>query len=82
MNLVDFWVKDIIKEEKGKMYELMGYTEEEMNNEEEWWKEYLLSNGLKQIAIIVDIGGEQEEEFFFNLDKGDKPYEIGHKGVH
>ena len=28
MNLVDFWVKEIISETKGKMYELYGITKE------------------------------------------------------
>ena len=82
MNLVDFWVKEIISETKGKMYELYGITKEEAKNEEDWWKEILFCDGLKQELIVEDMGGTYKEERIINLTKGEKPYKVGYKGKH
>ena len=83
MNLVDFWVKEIISETKGKMYELYEMSKEEAENEEElWWKEILFCDGLKQEIIVEDMGGTYKEERIINLTKGEKPYKVGHKGKH
>ena len=82
MNLVDFWVKEIISETKGKMYELYDMTKEEAENEEGWWKEFLFCDGLKQELIVEDMGGTHKKTEFINLTKGEKPYKVGHKGKH
>ena len=82
MNLVDFWVKEIISETKGKMYELYDMTKEETENEEDWWKEILFCDGLKQELIVEDMGGTQKKTEFINLTKGEKPYKVGYKGSH
>ena len=82
MNLVDFWVKEIISETKGKMYELYGIPKEEAENEEDWWKEILFCDGLKQEIVIEDMGGTYKETKFINLTKGEKPYKVGYKGSH
>ena len=82
MNLIDFWVKEIISETKGKMYELYGMTKEEAKNEEDWWKETLFCDGLKQELIVEDMGGTHKKTKFINLTKGEKPYKVGHKGKH
>ena len=82
MNLVDFWVKEIISETKGKMYELYGIPKEEAENEEGWWKEILFCDGLKQEIVIEDMGGTYKETRFINLTKGKKPYKIGYRGKH
>ena len=83
MNLVDFWVKEIISETKGKMYELYEMSKEEAENEEElWWKEILFCDGLKQELIVEDMGGTYKKTKFINLTKGEKPYKVGHKGKH
>ena len=82
MNLVDFWVKEIISETKGKMYELYGMTKEEAENKEDLWKEILFCDALKQEIVIEDMGGTDKEERFINLTKGEKPYKVGYKGKH
>ena len=82
MNLVDFWVKEIISETKGKMYELYEMSKEEAENEEDWWKEILFCYGLKQELIVEDMGGTQKKTKFINLSKGEKPDKIGDKGSH
>ena len=83
MNLVDFWVKEIISETKGKMYELYEMSKEEAESEEEdWWKEILFCDGLKQELIVEDMGGTQKKTEFINLTKGEKPYKVGYKGSH
>ena len=82
MNLVDFCVKEIISETKGKMYELYGITKEEAKNEEDWWKEILFCDGLKQELIVEDMGGTYKEKRIINLTKGEKPYKVGYKGKH
>ena len=82
MNLIDFWVKEIISETKGKMYELYGMTIDEVESKEEWWKEFLFCDGLKQELIIEDMGGTYKETRFINLTKGEKPYKVGYKGKH
>ena len=83
MNLVYFWVKEIISETKGKMYELYGIPKEEDESEEEWWwKEILFCDGLKQELIVKDMGGVCKKTKFINLTKGEKPYKVGYKGKH
>ena len=82
MNLVDFWVKEIISETKGKMYELYDMTKEEAENEEDWLKEILFCDALKQELIVEDMGGTQKKTEFINLTKGEKPYKVGYKGKH
>ena len=83
MNLIDFWVTEIISETKGKMYELYEMSKEEAESEEElWWKEILFCDGLKQEIIVEDMGGTQKKTEFINLTKGEKPYKVGHKGKH
>ena len=82
MNLIDFWVKEIISETKGKMYELYGITKEEAENKKGWWKETLFCDALKQEIIIEDMGGTYKETRFINLTKGEKPYKVGYKGKH
>ena len=82
MNLFYFWVKEIISETKGKMYELYGMTKEETENEEDWWKEILFCDGLKQELIVEDMGGTHKKTEFINLTKGEKPYKVGYKGSH
>ena len=83
MNLVDFWVTEIISETKGKMYELYGMSKEEAEVEkEEWWKEILFCDGLKQEIVVEDMGGTYKETRFINLTKGEKPYKVGSKGKH
>ena len=82
MNLIDFWVKEIISETKGKMYELYGMTKEEAENKEGWWKEILFCDGLKQEIIVEDMGGTHKKTKFINLTKGEKPYKVGYKGKH
>ena len=83
MNLVDFWVTEIISETKGKMYELYGMSKEEAENEEElWWKEILFCDGLKQELIVEDMGGIQKKTRFINLTKGEKPYKVDYRGKH
>ena len=82
MNLIDFQVKEIISETKGKMYELYGIPKEEAENKKDWWKEILLCDGLKQELIVEDMGGTHKETRFINLTKGEKPYKVGYKGSH
>ena len=83
MNLIDFCVKEIISETKGKMYELYGMSKEEAENEEElWWKEILFCDGLKQEIIVEDMGGTNKKTEFINLTRGEKPYKVGYKGKH
>ena len=83
MNLVDFWVTEILSETKGKMYELYEMSKEEAESEEElWWKEILFCDGLKQELIVEDMGGTQKKTEFINLTKGEKPYKVGYKGSH
>ena len=83
MNSIDFTVKKILNEQKGKMYELLGIPKEQLENEKnEHWKTCLLSNAIKQIILISDEGGLSEKTEYINLDKGQKPYYVGYKGVH
>ena len=82
MNLVDFWVKEIISETKGKMYELYGMTKEEAENEEGWRQEILFCDALKQEIVIEYMGGTYKKTRFINLTKGEKPYKVGYKGKH
>lgn len=83
MNLIDFVVRNIISEEEGFMYEFNNMTKEEAKNEkEDFWREYLLSKGIKQVIEIEDMGGKQIKTEYINLDKGEKPYKIGDKGLH
>ncbi len=83
MNLIDFWVTEIISETKGKMYELYGMSKEEAEVEkEEWWKEILFCDGLKQELIVKDMGGTHKKVKYINLSKGEKPYKIRDNGIH
>ena len=82
MNLVDFWVKEIISETKGKMYELYGITKEEAEKKEGWLKEFLFCDALEQEIVIEDMGGTYKETRLINLTKGEKPYKVGYKGKH
>lgn len=83
MNLIDFIVRRIISEEKGFMYEFNNMTKEEVEKEnEDYWREYLLSYGLKQVIEVEDMGGKSVEIEYINLDKGQKPYKVGDKGLH
>lgn len=83
MNLIDFIVRNIISEEKGFMYEFNDMTKEEAEKEnEDYWREYLLSYGLKQVIEIEDMGGKSVKTEYINLDKGQKPYKVGDKGLH
>ena len=82
MNLIDFWVTEILSETKGKMYELYEMSKEEAENEEDWLKEILFCDGLKQELIVKDMGGTHKKTKFINLTKGEKPYKVGCKGSH
>ena len=82
MNLIDFWVTEIVSETKGKMYELYEMSKEEAENEEDWWKEILFCDALKQEIIVEDMGGTYKETRFINLTRGEKPYKVGYKGSH
>lgn len=83
MNLIDFVVNKIISEEKGYMYQFNNLTKKEAENEkEEFWRKYLLSYGMKQVIEIEDMGGKQIKTKYINLDKGEKPYKSGDKGLH
>lgn len=83
MNLIDFIVRNIISEEKGFMYEFNDMTKKEVEKEnEDYWREYLLSYGLKQVIEVEDMGGKSVKTKYINLDKGQKPYKVGDKGLH
>jgi hypothetical protein len=83
MNLIDFHVTKIIKEEKDKIYKLLGKTDEYVNKEtDDNWKQYLLSNGLRQTYEYWDDGGVQVDHELFNLDMKQKPYYVGYVGQH
>ena len=82
MNLIDFCVKEIISETKGKMYELYGITKEEAEKKKGRWKEILFCDGLKQEIIVEDMGGTNKKTEFINLTRGEKPYKVGYKGKH
>lgn len=91
INLVDFYVTEIISEQKDKVWKLYGMSEQELEKEkveakntllEQGWIEHLLSDGLKQKYKYSDDGGEFVEEKVFNLTRGDVPYFIGYVGQH
>lgn len=37
---------------------------------------------MKQVLEIEDMGGKQIKTEYINLDKGEKPYRIGDKGLY
>lgn len=83
MNLIDFVVRKIINEEKAYMYEFNNMTKKEAEREKDFfWREYLLSYGMKQVIEVEDMGGKQIKTEYINLDKGEKPYKVGDKGLH
>lgn len=79
MNLIDFWVKEIKTREYNKLYKLFEMTYEEA--EETTW----LSpedEGVKIICEVVDMGGCSIKTEYFNLTRGEVPYEVGYRGLH
>lgn len=87
MNLIDFHVTRITSEEKGKVWELYGMTEAQLEeakadiNYPDWYY-YLLGNGVKQGYEYVDMGGKREDVKIFNVTRGAKPYYVGYVGQH
>lgn len=87
MNLIDFYVTEIISEEKDKIWKLYGMSAKELDKEtadkdDLIWIEHLLSDGLKQRYKYWDDGGEFVGEDIFNLTRGDVPYFVGYVGQH
>lgn len=84
MNLIDFVVKEIVSETRAKMWKLYGYSHSEMERfkDDESYYEYLNSNGCRQTYKYVDEGGYSVNTEYFNLDRGEKPYHVGHRGQH
>lgn len=84
MNLIDFYVTEIIEETHGKVYQLYGMSEDQLEEEkdDEWWYKFLCGNGVKQRYLCSDMGGKEEKTEVFNLDQGQKPYYVGYKGLH
>lgn len=91
MNLRDFHVTEIISEERGKIWRLLGLSEselakEQLSNEDspegKLRLEWLLSDGVKQTYKYWDDGGEFTGETLFNLTRGHKPYYVGYIGQH
>ena len=41
-----------------------------------------MSRGLKQVIEIEDMGGKKVKTEYINLDKGERPYRVGDKGLH
>jgi hypothetical protein len=84
MNLIDFHVTEIIKEEYDKMYKLYDMTEQklELEKEDELWYNFLLGDGVKQTYRYCDEGGYYINTVCFNLSEGQKPYYVGFVGQH
>lgn len=80
MNLVDFYVLEILKEECGPVYELFGMTREQAEAEEQdWWREKLLSDGVKQTYKEDCYGIVSVKTKVFAVNE--QPYYAGYKGV-
>ena len=79
-------MKEIISEERDKVWKLYGMSEKELEKEKEdedsKWVEHLLSDGLKQKYKYWDDGGEFVGENVFNITRGDEPYFVGYVGQH
>lgn len=84
MNLIDFYVKEILEEKKDKVYKLYDMSEEALEHEkhDERWYEFLLGEGVKQTYKYVDEGGEKTKTEVFNITKNQKPYYVGYVGQH
>lgn len=84
MNLIDFYVKEILEEKKDKVYKLYDMSEEALAYEEHdaWWHDFLLGDGVKQTYKYVDEGGEKTKTEVFNITKNQKPYYVGYVGQH
>ena len=80
MNLVDFYVMEILEEVQGPVYELYGMTKDQAEAEEpRCWREKLLSNGIKQTYREDCYGRESIKTKVFA--EGEQPYYVGYKGV-
>lgn len=80
MNLVDFYVTEILEEKRGPVYELYGMTKEQAETEEpESWREKLLSQGVKQTYKEDCWGAVSVKTKVFIA--GEQPYYAGYKGV-
>lgn len=80
MNLLDFEVLEIIKEERGPVYELYGITKARAEAEEpEAWREKLLSQGVKQTYKEDCYGQISVKTKVFAADE--QPYYVGYRGL-
>lgn len=80
MNLVDFYVLEILEEQRGPVYELYGMSRERAEKEEpESWREKLLSQGVKQTYKEDCYGVVSVKTEVFT--EGEQPYYVGYKGL-
>lgn len=85
MNLIDFYVTEIISEEFGKVYELYGMTiDQALAESDEQWGLILFSDGIKQKYKYCDEGGEHIDEKVFVQGKlkTEEKYCVGYVGQH
>lgn len=80
MNLIDFYVLEILEEKRGLVYELYGMTKEQAEAmRPESWRKKLLSQGVKQTYKEDCYGRVSVKTKVFAA--GEQPYYVGYKGV-
>lgn len=84
MNKAFFEVLEIIEQTYGRMYELYGYTEQQllqlMDDDIAYAKEMMAQAVRQKILVQGEHGVIQEMEFYINLTKGEQVFEVGMKG--
>lgn len=80
MNLVDFYVLEILDETRGPAYELYGRTRAWAEKQEpESWREKLLGPGVRQVYKENCYGHVSVRTRVFFA--GERPYYAGYKGA-